>query len=71
MPPIRERIAALGHSQSSFAREIGVSVRTVQRWVAGAPLPGPMHAILNGLEACQRFEVGTARLLARVKGREC
>lgn len=33
------RLSELGFTQESFAHEVGVSLRTVQRWVAGTQIP--------------------------------
>lgn len=33
------RLSELGFTQESFAQKIGVTLRTVQRWVAGTQLP--------------------------------
>lgn len=36
----REALADAGYNQSSFARALGVSLRSVQAWAGGAKQPG-------------------------------
>ena len=33
------RLSERGFTQESFAKEVGVTLRTVQRWIAGTQLP--------------------------------
>lgn len=44
----RARLAALGYTQSSFAREVKVDARTVRRWASGTPIPYIVQMLLAG-----------------------
>ena len=41
MTEIKSIIASLGMSQSEFARQLGIPLRTVQDWCGGAHDPAP------------------------------
>lgn len=43
--PLRAALTATGLSQLALAEAIGVDGRTVRRWLAGAPLPGPVDRL--------------------------
>ena len=46
-PPVSETRARVGLSQSEFARLLGVSVRTLQKWEQGRRVPsGPARTLL-------------------------
>ena len=40
---LRVALAASGHTRSSIAERIGVSVSVVSKWTRGAHLPNPEH----------------------------
>ena len=48
--PIREIREALGESQAAFAKRLGINLRTVRRYEAGATLPAS-EAVMRQVRA--------------------
>jgi DNA-binding transcriptional regulator YiaG len=48
---IRAAITATSSSARGFARVIGVDERSMRRWLAGDPVPGPVIALCRILAA--------------------
>lgn len=66
---LRTALSILGLTQAAFAAEIGVSLRTVNGWIAGERrIPGPIHWIVRAMLAAGDPVADPQRLARMVRG---